>query len=85
MENFLTLYSSWKTFSLLYEPSTVNPVSREAAYNSCEPLSDAPHADQHLPGEPASGTQLGYPVGCYQKFCSVAIGTNHSRRMSLIV
>jgi len=72
-------------FSLLYEPSIVNPLCRDAAYDSCEPLSDVPHADQHPPGEPASGTQLSYPVGCYQKSCFLAIGTNHFRRMSLIV
>jgi hypothetical protein len=33
------LYNSWKTFSLLYRPSTVNPVCRDAAYDRCRPLS----------------------------------------------
>jgi len=45
------LYNAWKTFSLLYRPSTVNPVCRDAAYNSCGLSSRAAHSDQQLPGE----------------------------------
>ena len=51
------LYNMWKTFSLLYRPSTVHPVCRDAAYDSCGLSSCAPYADQHPPGEPANRAQ----------------------------
>ena len=54
-------YNTWKTFSLLYKPSTVNPLCRDAAYDSCGE-SCAPHADQHLPGKLANRT------GCWLSF-----------------
>ena len=34
------LYNTWKTFSLLYRPSTVNPVCCDAGYDSCAPCVD---------------------------------------------
>ena len=51
----------WKTFSLLYNPSTVNPLCCDAAYDSCG-QSCAPHADQHPPGKLANWT------GCWLSF-----------------
>ena len=48
------LYNMWKTFSLLYRPSTVNPVCHDAAYNSSGLSSCVPHTDQHPLGEPAN-------------------------------
>jgi len=44
------LYSTWKTFSLLYNPRTVNPLCCDAAYDRCGASSCVPHTDQHLPG-----------------------------------
>jgi len=61
------LYCTWKTFSLLYGRSTVNPVCCDAAYDSCGPLSYAPHADQHPSGEPTNRVRHGYPVGSVTK------------------
>ena len=48
------LYNTWKTFSLLCKPSTVNPLCCDAAYDSCGASSCAPHADQHPPGKLAN-------------------------------
>jgi len=43
----LGLYNTWKTFSLLYRPSTVISLCCDAPYDSCRASSCAPHADQH--------------------------------------
>ena len=45
------LYNSWKTFLLVYRPSTVHPLCHDAAYESCIASSRAPHAFQHPPIE----------------------------------
>jgi len=39
------LYNMWQTYLQLFRPSTVNPVCRDAAYNSCGPSSCAPRTD----------------------------------------
>jgi len=79
------LYNSWKTLALLCGPSTVNPVCHDAAYESCGPLSYAPRTDQHPTCEPAIQAQCWLSSMLYYKNGSLANGTNHSRRMSLIV
>ena len=48
------LYSSWKTFTLLYRLSTVHSLCHDAAYKSCGASSRAPHAYQHPPVKPAN-------------------------------
>ena len=48
------LYNSWKTFSLLYRPSTVHPLCHDIAYKSCGSSSHAPHAYEHPPVKPAN-------------------------------
>ena len=50
------LYNTWKT-SLLYKPSTVNPLCCDAAFDSCGASSRVHHTDQHLLGKPANRTQ----------------------------
>jgi len=81
------LYNSWKTFTLLYRPSTVNPLWLDAAYDSCGASSCAPHADQHPPGKPTNRLKcwLSCRPSYKKKGCFHANGTNHWRRMSLIV
>ena len=59
---FHDLYNTWKTFSLLYKPSTVNLLCGDAAYDSCGASSCAPHADQHPPGKPTNRAQ--YWLSC---------------------
>jgi len=62
------LYNTWKTFSLLYGPSTVNPVCCDAAFESCGLSSYVPRADRHTPGEPANQTQCWLSCRlCYKK------------------
>ena len=62
------LYSMWKTFSLLYSPSTVNALCHDAAYDSCGPSSCVPHTDQHPPGKPTNRTQCWLSFRpCYKK------------------
>jgi hypothetical protein len=79
------LYNSWKVFSLLYSPSTVNPLCRDAAYDSCGASYCASHVDHHPRGKPYSRVQFWLSCRpCYKKGCFLANGTNHSRRMSLI-
>ena len=51
------LYNTWKTFTLLYGPSTVNPLCCDAAYDSCGASSCAPHADQYPAVKPANRAQ----------------------------
>jgi hypothetical protein len=71
---------------VLYRLSTVNPVYRDAAYDSCGASSCAPHANQHLPGKHPVKRDFGYPIGSVtKKVVFLVNGTNHSRRMSLIV
>ena len=61
------LYNMWKTFSLLYRPSTDYPVFRDASYDSFGPLSCATALSNthlvNLPIEP----YIGYPVGSVTK------------------
>ena len=52
------LYNTWKIFSLLYEPSTDNPVCCDAAFESCGLSSDVPCTDQHPQGETANQDQI---------------------------
>jgi len=61
------LYSMWKTFSLLYKLSTVNPLCCGAAYDSCGASLRLPHTDQHLPVNPSIARNFGYPVGLVTK------------------
>ena len=61
------LYNTWKTFSLVYGPSTVNPVCYDAAFESCGLSSYVRRADRHSPGEPAIKPSVGYPVGSFTK------------------
>ena len=51
------LYNTWKIFSLLYGPSTVNPVCCDAAFESCGLSPHVPHADRLPPVEPADQAQ----------------------------
>jgi len=79
------LYNSWKTFSLLYMPSTVHPLCHGAAYESCGASSCAPHAYQNPSVKPANRAQCCLSCRpCYKKGGFLANGTNHSRRISLI-
>ena len=79
------LYNSWKTFTLLYSPSTVHPLCHDAPYESCGASSHAPHAYQHPPVKLANRAQCCLPcTPCYKKCGYLANGTNHLRRISLI-
>ena len=49
-----SLYNSWKTFLLLFRPSTLHPLCHDAAYESCGASSCAPHAYQHLSVKPTN-------------------------------
>jgi len=71
-------YNSWKTFSLLYRPSTVNPVCRDEA----TAVSPAP-TTTHMVNPPVDADvyHVGYPL---QRSCAHANRTNKSTRMSLI-
>ena len=57
------LYNTWKTFSHLYWPSTVNSLCCDAAYDSRRASLCAPHADQHRLVNPPIERNIGYPVG----------------------
>ena len=79
------LYNSWKTFTLLYRPSTVHPLCHDAAYESCGASLLAPHAYQHPSVKPASQARCCLSCrSCYKKGDFLANGTNHSRRISFI-
>ena len=65
------LYSTWKTFSLLYGPSTVSPVCCDAAFENCGLSSYVPCADRHPPGEPANQARCWLSCRlCYKKWFS---------------
>ena len=53
------LYNSWKIFSLLYSPSTVNSLCCDAAYDTClvHPILTNTHAVN-----PTVECSVGYPV-----------------------
>ena len=57
------LYITWKSFSLLYRPSAVNPLCFDAANDGCGALSYAPHSDQHAPVNPPIEHDVGYLLG----------------------
>ena len=62
------LYNSWKTFSLLYRPSTVHPLCHDAAYESCGASLCVPHAYQHPSVKPANRGLCCLSCGpCYKK------------------
>jgi hypothetical protein len=79
------LCNPWKTFSLLYRPSTVNPVCHYAPYNSCGLSSCSACVDQLTPGEPTNRARHWLSCRLLQNCGSLANGTNHLRRMSVIV
>ena len=61
------LYNSWKTFLLVYRPSTVHPLCHDAPYESFGAFSRAPRAFQHPPVTPTNRAQccLSYTL-CYK-------------------
>jgi len=62
------LYNSSKVFSLLYNRSTVNPLCRDAAYDSCGAFSCASHIEHHPRGKPYSRVQCWLSCrSCYKK------------------
>ena len=70
-----SLYNMWKTLSLLYKPSTVNPLCCDAAYDICR-QSCVPHADQNPPGKLANRTECWLSFRpCYKKIGFLATGT----------
>ena len=79
------LYNSWKTFTLLYRPSTVHPLCCDTAYKNCGVSSFAPHAYKHPPVKPANRARCCLSsMLCYKKGGFLANGTNLLRRVSLI-
>jgi len=75
----------WKTFTLLYRPSTVHPLCHDAAYERCGASSRAIYAYQHPSVKPTNRAQCCLSCRpCYKKCGFLANGTNHSRRVSLI-
>ena len=72
------LYNSWKTFTLLYRPSTVNPLCCDASYKSCGVSSCAPHAYQHPSVKPANLARCCLScMQCYKKRGFLANIANH--------
>ena len=53
----------WKKFSLLYWPSTVNPLCADAAYDSCGTSSCVPTLTNTRLLNPPIERNVGYPVG----------------------
>ena len=74
------LYNLWKTFLLVYRPSTVHPLCHDAAYESCGASSRALHAFQHPPIE----RDVLYPVRRVTKMWFSWQRNQHLRRISLI-
>ena len=77
------LYNTWKTFSLLYKPSTVNPLCCDAASDSCgasRPTLTSTHF-LNLPIERG----VGYPLGPVTKRGVFLPTESNHWRISLII